>query len=120
MRPLNIMLGPQWRLQKNFVAMALSFIATWFLSHLSQAQESPEILWKRSINSDRINAVTFSWDGELLISGGSDRLINIWRVSDGTMLKVLNSNAPAVHESAIESLSITRDGTRLASASHRL
>jgi len=87
---------------------------------VSEARDTPDILWKRSINSDRINATIFSWNGDYLISGGSDRLINFWRVSDGKMTRALNSNAPSIHESAIESLSITRDGNKLASSSYKV
>ena len=84
------------------------------------AQGSPTIIWKRTQNADRVNAVIFNRSGDTLISGSSDRLINFWRVSDGTLIKTLNSAAPSVHESAIESLSITPDGTKLASASYRV
>ncbi len=84
------------------------------------AQGKPNILWQRNVNSDRINAIIFNNAGDTVISGSSDRLINFWRASDGVLQRTLNNAAAPVHESAIESLSITRDGTRLASATHRL
>ena len=86
----------------------------------AKAQTSPEIIWQRQENSDRINSVTFSSDGNTFITGSSDRLINFWNTADGTLLRVLNSNAPPVHESSIESVAITSDGTRLATASYRV
>ncbi len=84
------------------------------------AQGSPDIIWKRQVSVDRVNSVIFTSNGETLISGGSDRLINLWRTSDGTLLQTLNTNAPFVHASAIENLSITADGSLLASCSYKL
>ncbi|HZM06074.1 MAG TPA: Ig-like domain-containing protein [Candidatus Saccharimonadales bacterium] len=71
-----------------------------------QAGGSPDIIWQQSLNSDRINSVAFSPDGSTLISGSSDRLINIWNASDGTLEKVLNSGAPDVHPSSVECVAI--------------
>ena len=82
----------------------------------SIAQGSPQIVWKKTENSDRINAIIFNRTGNTVISGSSDRLINFWRASDGALTRTLNAEAPYVHESAIESLAITQDGSRLASA----
>jgi hypothetical protein len=84
------------------------------------AQGSPNIIWERNVSVDRVNSVIFTPDGNTLISGGSDRLINLWRVSDGTLLQTLNTNAAFVHESSIESLSITPDASLLASCSYKI
>lgn len=84
------------------------------------SQGTPNIIWQRQFNSDRINSVIFSPDGQTLISGSSDRLINLWRVSDGTLLQTLNTNATKVHESSIEWLAISPDGSRLASCNYRM
>lgn len=83
-------------------------------------QGSPDIMWKRQVTVDRVNSVIFTPDGQTMISGGSDRTINFWRVADGTLLQTLNTNAPFVHESAIEWLSINRDASLLASCSYKL
>ncbi len=83
-------------------------------------QGRPDIIWLRNVTVDRVNSVIFTPDGNKLISGGSDRLIKFWSVQDGTLLQTLNTNAPFVHESAIEWLSITRDGSLLASCSYEL
>jgi WD40 repeat protein len=85
-----------------------------------RAQGSPDIIWKRQVSVDRVNSVIFTPDGNTLISGGSDRLINLWRVSDGTLIQTLNTNAPFVHASAIESLSISPDASQLASCSYKV
>ncbi|MEO7678049.1 MAG: Ig-like domain-containing protein, partial [Verrucomicrobiota bacterium] len=97
----------------------VGFITLAFPSSLL-AQGSPDIIWKRQVNVDRVNSVIFSSSGDTLVSGGSDRLINVWRVSDGTLLQTLNTNAAFVHASAIESLSLNRDGNLLASCSYKL
>jgi|GEM_PF-2977424 len=83
------------------------------------AQGSPDIIWKQTQNSDRINTVIFSHDGNTVISGSSDRLINFWNANDGTLLQVLNTNAAEVHESSVESVAITSDGSRLCSVSFK-
>ena len=83
-------------------------------------QGSPTIVWQQLRNSDRINACVFSPDGNTFITGSSDRLINFWRASDGTLLKTFNSGAAYVHNSSIESLAITLDGSRLASTAYKV
>lgn len=84
-----------------------------------QAQGSPDIIWKKQHVTDRVNNIQFTPDGATLISGGSDRTINLWRVSDGALLQTLNTNAPFVHESAIEWMSLTADGSMLATCSYQ-
>ncbi len=101
------------------LTVALFGVLSPFSSSSLQAQ-TPELIWQQQQNSDRINAVVFSSDGNTFITGSSDRLINFWRASDGTLLRILNTNAPAVHESSIESLAVTSDGNYLASASFQV
>ena len=103
--------------------LKMAFVAGLVCLHFAPsvlAQGSPDIIWLRKVVVDRVNNVIFTPDGNTLISGGSDRLIKFWRVSDGTLMQSLNTNAPFVHESAIEWLSITRDGSLLASCSFEL
>lgn len=73
-------------------------------------------IWKKSIDFDRVNAVVFTPDGNTLISGSSDRLVNSFRVTDGALLRSFNSNAPSLHQSAIESLAVSPDGKTIAAA----
>lgn len=94
--------------------------AFWLAAPVAFAQGSPTIIWQQQYNSDRINACVFSPDGGTFITGSSDRLINFWNAADGTLRKTFNSSAPFVHESSIESLAITRDGTRLASTCYKV
>jgi WD40 repeat protein len=50
-----------------------------------------------------VNAVAFSLDGSLLISGGADNTIKIWNISNGKVLDTLNG-----HEDEITALAVTR------------
>lgn len=70
------------------------------------AQGSPPILWQASANSDRVNTMNFTPDGQTLISGSSDRLINRWDAGSGELLQVLDTNAAYIHASSIECLAI--------------
>jgi WD40 repeat protein len=65
---------------------------------------SPNIIWQQSLDSDRVNGVAFSKDGSMLVTGSSDRLVYVYNAADGTVLKTLNSNAPAIHPSSQESV----------------
>ncbi len=109
----------KWLVQ-NFVRIAVAAVATVASSETVRAQGPPNILWQKQENSDRINNVIFSPDGQTLISGSSDRLINFWRTSDGALLRTLNTNATKVHESSVEWLAISSDGTRLASCNYKM
>lgn len=106
----------------KFLRPIIFFAGAVFLAMPSSlfAQGSPDIIWKRQVSVDRVNSVIFTPDGNTLISGGSDRLINLWRVSDGTLIQTLNTNAPFVHASAIECLSISPDASQLASCSYKV
>lgn len=96
-------------------------VCTFFSAHaLLHGQGSPNIVWQQQRNSDRINACVFAPDGNTFITGSSDRLINFWRASDGALLKTFNSGAAYVHESSIESLALTVDGTKLASTCYKV
>src|SRR4051812_34467772 len=106
---------------KNFREFKFAITLLCFaIPSLLFGQGSPDIIWKRQVSVDRVNSVIFTPNGETIISGGSDRLINLWRVSDGSLIQTLNTNAAFVHASAIESLSITPDASLLASCSYKL
>ncbi len=93
----------------------LLILTLWLaLAGTAFAQGSPNIIWQQRGDSDRINSVIFTPSGNTLISGSSDRLINFWQASDGTLLRTLNIGAPSRHESSIESLAISPNGQTLA------
>jgi uncharacterized repeat protein (TIGR02543 family) len=102
---------------KSSAAGCLVALALSPLSALSQT--SPDIIWQSATNSDRINTCLFSHDGSQFIAGSSDRLINIWNASNGTLLQTLNASATEVHESSIESLAMSPDGTKLVSVNYK-
>ncbi len=105
---------------RNFFARGAVLTLFILAPSLLRGQGSPNILWQQQRNSDRINACVFAPDGNTFITGSSDRLINFWRASDGTLLKTFNSGAAYVHASSIESLAITLDGSRLASTAYKV
>lgn len=65
-----------------------------------------------SLGQGRVNAIAFSPDGELLVTGEGREAgtVSIWRVADGTLLRTLD---PALTPS-IQSIDISPDGQQLA------
>ena len=57
-------------------------------------------------------SVSFSPDGSLLASGGDDKTIKLWRVSDGALVRTLTG-----HTDRVRSVSFSPDGSLLASGS---
>lgn len=111
--------GRRWfyRLFNSVTAVALSSdgqtlasginrnIKLWYLN------EERELTTLRG-HSGTVEALTFSPDGQVLASGGSDGTIKLWWVRDGQELRIL----PA-HHHALTSLAFTPDGKILASHS---
>jgi WD40 repeat protein len=63
--------------------------------------------------SPGVNTVTFSPDGQLLASGGTDDLtVKLWRVEDGSLIATFRG-----HQRAIYSVAFSPDGELLASSS---
>lgn len=57
-----------------------------------------------------LSAIAFSPDGQLIVTGNSNGVINLWRASDGHPLQTLSG-----HRGAIKSLVFSADGRFLAS-----
>jgi WD40 repeat protein len=60
----------------------------------------------------RVRAVTFSADGQTVVSAGDDRRALIWDVASGQLLRTITA-----HSTALTSLAFTPDGGRLITAS---
>ncbi|BAZ16845.1 WD-40 repeat-containing protein [Calothrix sp. NIES-4071] len=75
--------------------------AVYGVKEINRLEGHTDVLW----------GVTYSPDGKLIASGGTDRMIKIWR-PDGTLLQTLNG-----HELAVTSIAFSPDGKTLASAS---
>jgi WD40 repeat protein len=64
----------------------------------------------RDAHRDTVLAVRFSPDGQRLASAGADRVIKIWSVDDGRLIRVLSG-----HAGHVLSLSWSGDGAQLVS-----
>ena len=77
-------LGKNHLLQRSLIASALLVV----LPATALSQGRPNILWASGGHSDSVNSVAYSPDGQLLVSGSSDRTIKLWR-QDGTFVRSL-------------------------------
>ncbi|EAW38158.1 NB-ARC domain-containing protein [Lyngbya sp. PCC 8106] len=59
-----------------------------------------------------VRSVAFSPDGEMLASGGADRLVKLWNVETGACIKTYSG-----HEGEVFSVAFSSDGTKIASGS---
>lgn len=77
------------------------------------SQGRPNIVWAAGGHSGSINSVVYSHDGQLLVSGSSDRTIKLWR-ANGTFVRSLaipyDSNAQITD---VPSVAFSPDGTLL-------
>jgi len=85
-----------------------------FLPLLAFSQGRPDIVWAKGGHSDSVNSITYSPDGQLLVSGSSDRTIKIWR-HDATFIRSLaipyDTNAQLTD---VRSVAVSPDSTLIA------
>lgn len=72
--------------------------------------EKPEPIRKITAHKGWIRAIEVSPDGNLLASGGNDRLVKLWNMADGKLVRELSG-----HELDIYSLLFHREGKHLLS-----
>src|SRR5438445_7434067 len=106
MKPLGWNRFGGWRL--------IASILLTFLPAIAFSQGRPDIIWASGGHSDSVNSVAYSPDGQLLVSGSSDRTLKLWR-QDGTFIKSLsipyNINAQLAD---VRSVAVSPDGKLLA------
>jgi len=79
---------------------------------LWNVKNSTEIGRLKGHRSSGILALAFTQGGAMLISGGDDKTIRIWRMEDGQLAGTLEG-----HQDSVESLAVTPDGHYLVSGS---
>jgi WD40 repeat protein len=77
-------LGKNHLLQRSLIASALLVV----LPAIALSQGRPNILWASGGHSNSVNSVAYSPDGQLLVSGSSDRTVKLWG-QDGTFIRSL-------------------------------
>src|SRR5436309_1072312 len=78
------------------------------------SQGRPDIIWAKAGHSQSVNSVAYSPDGQLLVSGSSDRTIKLWR-QDGTFIRTLAIPYDINHQLFdVLSVAISPDSTLIA------
>jgi WD40 repeat protein len=78
------------------------------------SQGRPPIIWASGGRSESVNSVAYSPDGQLLVSGSSDRTIKVWSY-DGTFIKSLAiPYDPNAQLTDVRSAAVSPDGTLIA------
>ncbi len=80
------------------------------VSSAAQAQDPPDIVWRGEGHADSVRGVAFSPDGQVLVSGDRDGVIQFWDAADGTPIRSINQG------SQISCIAISPDGEILASS----
>src|SRR6266481_6686005 len=103
-------LGKNHLLQRSLIASALLLV----LPAMALSQGRPNILWASGGHSDSVNSIAYSPDGQLLVSGSSDRTVKLWR-QDGTFIRSLAIPYDFNHQLFdVLSLAISPDSTLIA------
>jgi WD40 repeat protein len=78
----------------------------------TKAAAAPKILWEVPGHSDWAGALAFFPDGGRLVTGGRDKLIQIWNTADGSHFRTLQGHTDDVYE-----VTVSPDAALIASRS---
>src|SRR2546423_11577196 len=77
------------RARARFKTRAISVLLLTLVCAVSaRAQGSPDVVWQGQ-HTGYLRYTVFSPDGQLLISGGDDRVNKVWRAADGTPVRTI-------------------------------
>jgi len=79
---------------------------------VDKAAAEPLLLAGRHGHNGQVNAVVFAPDGRTVASGSADNTVQLWRVTDGSLVHMLRG-----HARWVMSVAFSPDGTTLASGS---
>ena len=86
-----------------------------FIGRLSSGFKKMQLMFKVDGHTEFIRTLAFSPDGKTLATGGRDKIIHLWNVSDGTIRATLIG-----HQSRLDVLVFSPDGKTLASGNQKL
>jgi WD40 repeat protein len=72
-----------------------------------------------SAHTDGVTAIAMGMDPEVVISGGRDRTVKVWKVKTGELLRTMRLTAGEVNATPVRGLLISPDQQRLAIATDR-
>jgi len=81
------------------------------LQSFTVAQNSFPFLWKEFMGTSTVSSVSFSGDGSKVVSGSFGKNIKIFRVSDGVVLKSIDS----ANGVSVRDVAFSPDGTKILS-----
>lgn len=69
--------------------------SVWMILLISFAwgQQRPPVVWIQAGHGGNVDALEFTPDGQMLISGSKDTTLKFWRVSDGELVQTLRGHA---------------------------
>ena len=104
-------LPPPTQLVVNSSVSSIEAIALSPVQQIEPVAPSSEVLYTFRGHSDRITTLAWSPDGKRIVSGGSDKLVQIWRATDGELITTYRGHSGF----SVNTVKWSPDGERIAS-----